>query len=375
MKRPILAIVGACLLVTATAGSASATDRHDHEHHPVLTVVAGGLHNPRGLAFGEDGRLYVAEAGLGDGSGLGFGLTGSVSVIRDADGQHATTRVLVGGLPSAGDDHGVVGPAGISTRGEQGIYLQISLAQDQTKLPGPIGDLLRLTSRGNTRVVANIGNFDYAWSMQHQTLAPHDFTPGDSNPYGVLAVRGGEYVADAGTNTLDWVGPGGSIKILAYFPNNAFADATPTCIAKGPDGALYVGTLAFVDSLGNFLDPSIPFGPSPKAIVYRVDPRAADPSSLSTVLSLATPWATSLWPINGCAADGRNFYASQFVTGMGPTGPTGDVVAIPFAHPDRHVSLTNGALSFPGGVAVGPDGGVYVSNMSTSAAGQVVRLH
>src|SRR5215208_1929621 len=30
-----------------------------------LRVVASGLDNPRGIAFGQDGALYVAEAGAG----------------------------------------------------------------------------------------------------------------------------------------------------------------------------------------------------------------------------------------------------------------------------------------------------------------------
>ena len=30
-----------------------------------ITVVATGLNNPRGLHFGPDGQLYVAEGGLG----------------------------------------------------------------------------------------------------------------------------------------------------------------------------------------------------------------------------------------------------------------------------------------------------------------------
>jgi hypothetical protein len=375
MKRPLASLVVGVMLATTAVASASAAD-------PSFTVVADGLHSPRGVAFGPGGRLYVAEAGLGGGNptdGLkpGFGMTGSITEIRGAWTASPSVRTLRSGLPSAAEEEAgmvnAVGPAGISVHGNGNINLIMSLSQEQTGLPAPIGDLLKLTPSGRMRVLANVGDHNYEWSTQHQDLAPHDFTPGDSNPYGVLSVARGEYVVDAGTNTLNWIGRNGKVKILAYFPNNAIADATPTCLAKGPDGALYIGTLAFVDSLGAWLDPSLP-APHPAATVYRVDPKAADPSSLSTVLSLATPWATGLWPITGCAADGQAFYASAFWNGFGQAGPTGDVVRIPFADPTQHESLTGSTLQFPGGVAIGPDHHVYVANMSTSADGQVVRL-
>src|ERR1700747_2287838 len=75
-----------------------------------FTVVAGGLNGPRGLKFGPDGALYVAEAGSG-GDTLGSaceqvpapvgpyhgGLTARVS--RISAGGHRTT--VVDGLPSA----------------------------------------------------------------------------------------------------------------------------------------------------------------------------------------------------------------------------------------------------------------------------------
>ena len=37
----------------------------DMEAQPAVTVIMSGLDNPRGLAFGPEGALYVAEAGRG----------------------------------------------------------------------------------------------------------------------------------------------------------------------------------------------------------------------------------------------------------------------------------------------------------------------
>ena len=47
---------------TQDAITAASTSR---EAAPAVTVVASGLNNPRGLKFGPDGALYVAEGGLG----------------------------------------------------------------------------------------------------------------------------------------------------------------------------------------------------------------------------------------------------------------------------------------------------------------------
>lgn len=152
----------------------------------------------------------------------------------------------------------------------------MELSNTATGFPSRLGHLLKVSQGGKIRNVSNVGDFDYAWTQQHFDLAPRDFP--DSNPYGVLALSDNLYVANAASNTLDLVHPNGTEEILAFFPNNTIADATPTCVAQGPDGALYIGTLALVDSLT--------LGPSAK--VYRVDPSLADPNNLGTVLSLAT---------------------------------------------------------------------------------------
>lgn len=344
MKR---AVVAGMVLATALATAVVADAQ--------FTVVTGGLASPRGLTFGPGGRLYVAQAGSG-------GATGKITEIRNPWSSNPAVRDVVVGLPSEGENGEFIGVDGISALGN-GTVAAIMGESEAAGGPAGFGHLLEVNVAGRVRDVANVGNFNYAWSADHQDLAFGDFP--DANPYGVLAVPGGVYVADAGTNTLDFVAANGAISVLAYFPDGAFRDSTPTCVARGPDGALYVGTLSLVAS---FTQPS--------AMVYRVDPGQADPGDPGAVFSLATPWATGLYPINGCAfgPDGT-FYASQLFTQWPPPFARGDVVKIPFTTPGVHTFLTGGALTVPGGVAVGPDGAVYVSNGSAYAPqGQVVRL-
>ena len=340
--QPVKRLFAAVLFTLLTAGPAMGVDP--------FTVVADGLQSPRGLTFGPGGRLYVAQTGSG-------ATSGKITEISRPWSANPVIRDVVSGLISVGDEGEFVGVSGLSAIGNGNIYAIMALSNAGTPFThSRLGRLLAVSRGGQIRNVPNVGNFNYAWTGTHTDLVPFGDFP-DANPYGVLALNDKIYVADAGANTLNIVRPDG-------FANNVLADATPTCIAKGPDGALYVGTLALVDS--------IVFGPS--AIVYRVDPRAARPGDLATVLSLATPWATGLWPINGCAfgPDG-SFYASELITGSDFSG--GDVVKIPFATPAVHTSLTGNTLAFPGGVAVGPDAHVYVSNGAAFLPeGQVLRL-
>jgi hypothetical protein len=94
--------------------------------------------------------------------------------------------------------------------------------------------LLKFTPSGDWKEIADVGGVDYQFTADN----PGDGTYGteiDANPYGVLATPSGTYVADAGSNTLDWVGNNGDVSILNRFtvpPVAVFpTDGVPTCVA------------------------------------------------------------------------------------------------------------------------------------------------
>jgi len=320
-----------------------------------LSVVVEGLHSPRGLAFGPGNILYAAEAGDEDNPG-------SIIEIRNSMSQHATYRTIITGAATAGDEGEFIGLSGISVLGRgtnQGIYAIFGLAP---QIAGePFGSLIRVGKDGATSTLANVGAADFDWTAANPD--PKEPLP-DSNPYGVLAIPGHIYVANAGANTLDEVLADGSVRQIAYFPDEIIRDAIPTCVAQGPDGFLYVGTLALVDS----------FVIGPSAKVWRLDPSQADLAHPEN--SPKTLWASGLWPINGCTfgPDG-NFYASQLFTVDFFADPHGDVVEIPFADPGTHNFLTGGALTYAGGVAVAPNGDVFVADGTFAVPnGRILRI-
>ena len=192
------------------------------------------------------------------------------------------------------------------------------------------------------RNLADVGDSDLAWSGVHQDLVPDQFP--DANPNALLQLGRLTYVIDAGTNVLSSVDSRGVVRQLAFFPNPPRRDAVPTCVAKGPDNALYVGQLA-------------PGAAPDQGKVYRY--------SLST--GRLTVWKSGFNVVDGCGFDhAGNFYAVEFQAhgfNPSPTGnPAGDIVKI---SPNGTRSVIGaGSLFFPQGFAVDPQGNIYVSNWS-----------
>lgn len=376
--RSAAVAIGAGLLLAGvmTAPAASAATG--------FVVVASGLDNPRGLSY-FNGRVYVAEAGKGgtdcpagakgpEGGQLCLGRTGKLISVPAGGGLiHTIERGLIsltdipGGIAAEGVMSVTASAQGLqSLYGESVVGMLASIPStspltrsDDIALRNYIGSIHRLGRHGDTRI-ADVGDSDYSWSAVHRYLVPHQFP--DANPNAEITVGSTTYIADAGSNTLDAVN-GGYVRQLAFLPNNGMSDGVPTCVAMGPDHALYIGQLA---------------------------PGAAPNGSNIYRYSLRTHtlrvWARGLNVVDGCGFDNRgNFYATEFQShgfNPGPTGnPAGEVIQI--RHNGARRVLGAGHLFYPQGFATDNHGHIFVSNWSilpgTAAhpgmpTGQVVRL-
>jgi hypothetical protein len=379
-----IAALAAGLLATAPSAGAGPTAS--------ITPVLGGLAAPRGIAFDGKGSMYVAESGVaGEGPA---GLTHSGKVDKFAWG--STTAAWSTGFnslymsedPSTPPD--VLGPAGLSaigngcmknSHGKRNGCQVLMITSEST--PGVLaatdgavndpqaGHLFRLDgATGAATSKSDVGSQMWQWTTDHSSLF-EDFP--DSNPYGVLVTKDPQndrirtFVADAGANTISEIMPDGTARVVSYIPNEdfgAFRDATPTCIAQGPDGYLYVGALDFVSNL------FVPPGTGGFSNVWRVNPNANYPTE-------PTLWASGLTTITACTFDRQgNFWATEMFAGGLDATPPGDILRVPFADPATQDRFGFGQLPVPGGIAQGPDGAMYVTvgSAAPGVSGGVVRV-
>jgi hypothetical protein len=364
MKRPWAGIAAAiCSLAAASGAGAVAT--------PPFQAVMSGLDNPRGLAWGPEGALYVAEAGRGGTQpcfatprGPAFaGFTGAVSRLWNGVQERVAT-----GFPSytenAPSGIAATGPHDIALLGRGDARVSIGLGNNPAlrstcgELGPMFGWLAQVPASGNWRLDVDVSAYE--------TAANPTGLPFDSNPYGLLAEPGATIATDAGGNDLLRIAANGSISTLAVFPSRStipphvpFTDSVPTSVAVGPDGAYYVGELTggpfFVNA----------------ANVYRVVPGEAPTvfrSGFSFIIDITF------------GSDG-SLYVLQFASLPGNTGP-GELWRVA---PGGARTLVATGLFAPGSVTIGADGAFYVSNCSIFSTtgtgpppcnngGQVVRI-
>lgn len=382
-----IAVAGTLLagaaLPAAWAGAATAA------HQGVgVKVVASGLNSPKKLTFYR-GRLYVVESGVGGPERAVNCVTGPAvggpGVTQYCEGESGSVAVLtprgprrLAHLPSviAEDSGEVSGPAAIAfgPNGPAVVFQDILVnARGRNHLTGRARRVFGTLTEASGRV-APLARFAAAHPQSKETLGGlPGSTTYDSDPYAVTAYRGGFVVADAAANSLVWVPATGHLRLLARFPTLAEtvpagalgpvavtiqAQAVPTALAVGPDGALYVGELR-----------GVPSAPG-TAFVYRVVPGHRP-----------TVWARGLTAITAIAFDGHGrLLATELSVGGLLAPPTVPGALVRISRDGRTVTtLAVPGLFSPTGVAVGPGGVVYVTNRGTSSGssatpGQVLRI-
>jgi hypothetical protein len=332
-----------------------------------MLVVASGLDNPRGLSFGPDGALYVAEAGRGGTSTLCvptpeppfpvircLGPTGAITRITGV-GVH---RRVVTNLPS------VAGPTGSQAAGPNDVDFGFGSMWITIGIGGNPATRAPLEAAGIRMGWLARASMNGDWSYQldlagYEATANPDGLLVDSNPFDLLIQSNRGVFVDAGGNSLNQIDANMAISTLAVFPRKplpggggATMDSVPTSVAAAPDGQLYVGELT-----------GVPF-PAGGAALYRVPAGGGTPVEVATGFTMIIDLAVG--------ADGI-YVLEHDIDGLLAPGLNGRLTRVR-TDGTRTVIASDGLIR-PGGVTIGPDGALYVTTSShVAGVGGVVRI-
>ena len=354
-------LAGSAAIVTATPANGAKPTVVRGSPTPTVTVYASGLNNPRGLHWGPDGKLYVAEAGVGGTDSTAGQCTQVIPPIGPYTGNsNGGSRIsrIENGMPVTVNDkfasnqtsaltgHLVSGVSDLGWIDGQLYALTAGGGCSHGVLGHPNG-IYKVNGNTTPTLVANLSAF---W-QSHPVKNPEedDFEP-DGTPYSMVASRGSFYVVEPNHGELDRVSTSGAISRVVDISATQ-GHIVPSSIAQ--HGVFYIGNLN-----------TFPIVPGSSKIL-QVTPSG----QIHTV-------ATGLTTVLGVAFDDRaRMYVLENTVTAGDPAP-GQGVILRFTGNKRETLVTG--LSLPTAMTFGPDGALYVSNVGFGpppiGLGQVLRI-
>ena len=312
-----------------------------------VSVYAMGLNNPRGLKFGPDGKLYVAEGGTG-GTNSTTGCdqvippigpytgsqTGSRISVIDAQGVRTT---VAENIPSSQTNPAmgslVSGAADVAFIGNQ-LYGLLGGAGCSHGVQGTPNGIIRVNPDRTWTVVTDLGAFQKANPVAHPEA--EDFEP-EGTWYSLIAVQGDLYAVEPNHGELDKITTQGQVSRVIDISATQ-GHIVPTAVAYN-NGNFYVGNLNTFPIV------------SGSSKIYEITPAGA---IRAVVQGLTT--------VLGVTFDdrGRMYVLENTTNNPLPTPGTGRIVRVDTSGAFEVVAS---GLFLPTAMTFGPDGRLYVSNV------------